>query len=87
MVALTKKTGLNSNQGCQMVYFQTKNPNMGKFLRASDWKMFINFTSICNILRTFWVFYDHLVHIVFLWHISTGFGIMHQEKSGNPALE
>jgi hypothetical protein len=30
-------------QGCQMVYFQTKNPNLGKFLRALDWKMFIYF--------------------------------------------
>jgi hypothetical protein len=23
-------------QGCQMVYFQTKNPNLGKFLMALD---------------------------------------------------
>jgi hypothetical protein len=23
-----------SNQGCQMVYFQTKNPTLGKFLRV-----------------------------------------------------
>jgi hypothetical protein len=26
-------------QGCQMVSFQTKNPNLGKFWRAWDWKM------------------------------------------------
>jgi hypothetical protein len=25
-----------SQQGCQMVYFQTKNPNVGKFLMALD---------------------------------------------------
>jgi hypothetical protein len=25
---------LKSNQGCQMVYFQSKNPNLGKFWRA-----------------------------------------------------
>jgi hypothetical protein len=31
-----KKSG--SEQGCQMVYFQTKNPNLGKFWRASDLK-------------------------------------------------
>jgi hypothetical protein len=30
-------------QGCQMVCFQTKNPNLGKFGRALDWKMFIYF--------------------------------------------
>jgi hypothetical protein len=27
-----------SEQGCQMVYFQIKNPNWGKFWRALDWK-------------------------------------------------
>jgi hypothetical protein len=27
-----------SGQGCQMVYFQTKNPNLGRFWRALDWK-------------------------------------------------
>jgi hypothetical protein len=24
-------------QGCQMVYFQTKNPNLGKFCRGKSW--------------------------------------------------
>jgi hypothetical protein len=28
-----------SIQGCQMVYFQTKNPNLGTFWRALKWKM------------------------------------------------
>jgi hypothetical protein len=37
--------------------------------------------AIWNILRTLGIFYDHFVHFV---HFS-GFGIMHQEKSGNPA--
>jgi hypothetical protein len=69
-----------------MVYFQTKNPNLGKFLTALDWKMLINFMAIWNILWTFWVFYDHLVNFVFLRYISSGFGIMHQEKSGNPVV-
>jgi hypothetical protein len=27
---------------------------------------------------------DHLVHFVFIWYIFSGFGIMYQEKSGNP---
>jgi hypothetical protein len=26
-------------QGCQMVYFQTKNPNLGIFWRVLQWKM------------------------------------------------
>jgi hypothetical protein len=28
-------------QGCQMVYFQTKNPNLGKFCIALEWKMMV----------------------------------------------
>jgi hypothetical protein len=27
-----------------------------------------------------------LVHFVFIWYIFSGFGIMYQEKSGNPGL-
>jgi hypothetical protein len=27
---------MRSHKGCQMVYFQTKNPNLGKFWRALD---------------------------------------------------
>jgi hypothetical protein len=75
-------------QGCQMVYFQTKNPNLGKFLRALDWKMLIYFMAIWNIFRTFgifYVFYDHLVHFTFIWYIFSGYGFTHHEKSGNPA--
>jgi hypothetical protein len=40
-------------QGCQMVCFQTKNPNLGNFWRALEWKMLIYFLVICNILRSF----------------------------------
>jgi hypothetical protein len=56
-------------QGCQMVSFQTKNPNLGKFRRALDWKMLIHFTAVFNILQTFGIFYDNLVHLVFVWYI------------------
>jgi hypothetical protein len=65
-----------------MVYFQTKNPNLGKFWRALDWKMLICIMPIWNILWTFGIFYDHLVQFVLFWYIISGFGIMHQEKSG-----
>jgi hypothetical protein len=54
------------DQGCQMVYFQTKNPNLSPFWRALDWKIWIYFMAIWNILRTSWIFYDHLVHFVFV---------------------
>jgi hypothetical protein len=67
-----------------MVSFQTKNPNLGKFWRALDWKIFIYFKAIWNILQTFGLFYDHLVHFAFTWYIFPRFGIFYQEKSGNP---
>jgi hypothetical protein len=34
------------NQGCQMVYFQTKKSQLGKFCRALQWKMFVYFVGI-----------------------------------------
>jgi hypothetical protein len=74
-------------QGCQMVCFQTKNPNLGKFFRVSDWKMLIYFMAIWNILLIFGIFYDHLVHCVFIWYSFSGFGIMHQEILATLYLE
>jgi hypothetical protein len=73
-------------QGCQMVCFRTKNPNLGRIFRASDWKMLIYFMALWNILRIFGIFYDHSVHFVFIWYIFSSFGIRHQEKSGNPGM-
>jgi hypothetical protein len=29
------------NQGCQMVYFKTKNPHLGTIWRALEWKMLV----------------------------------------------
>jgi hypothetical protein len=57
-----------------MVYFQTKNPNLGKFLRALDRTMMIYFMYIGNILRTFGVFYVNLVHTVLICYILCSFG-------------
>jgi hypothetical protein len=73
-------------QGCQMVSFQTKNPNLGKYWRALDGKMMVYLMAIWNILRTFEVCYDHLVHIVFSWYIFSGFGIMYQRKIWQPCF-
>jgi hypothetical protein len=41
---LTKKTIVA--QGCQTAYFETKNPNLSKFWRVSDWKVLVNYISI-----------------------------------------
>jgi hypothetical protein len=62
-----------------MVYFQTKNSNLGKFWSAFDRKMLIYFMAISNILRTFWIIYAHLVYFVFIWYIFPGL-----VPSGNP---
>jgi hypothetical protein len=43
-------------QGCQMVCFRTKNPNLGKFWRALEWKMLVYFMAI-------WQCCGNLVHI------------------------
>jgi hypothetical protein len=65
-----------------MVYFQTKNPNMGKFWSVLQWKMCVYFMDILSILRQymllpFGVFCGNLV-------CFPRFGPLYQEKSGNP---
>jgi hypothetical protein len=52
-----------------MVCFQTKNPNLGKFLRTLDGNLLIDFIANWNILRTFGKFNDHLVHFLLIWYI------------------
>jgi hypothetical protein len=44
-------------QGCQMVYFQTKNPKLGNFLRVLKWKMWY-------ILCPLGLFYGHLPYFM-----------------------
>jgi hypothetical protein len=70
-----------------MVYFQTKNPNLGKLWSALDWKMLIHFMAFWNILVRFGKCLENAIYIVnfgFIWHIFPVFGIMYKEKSGNP---
>jgi hypothetical protein len=70
---------LGTYQGCQMVYLQTnKIPIWVNFgVCTLGWKMLIYFMVIWNILRTFGLFYDHLVHFVFIWYILC---FMYQEN-------
>jgi hypothetical protein len=60
---------MDLQRGCQMVYFQAKNPTLGKFLRALDFKLLMYFIAVWNICQTFGIFFDHLVHFVFIWYI------------------
>jgi hypothetical protein len=50
------EASLPPKQGCQMVYFQTENPNLGKFWRDLGWKMLMYFMVIWNILLPFGIF-------------------------------
>jgi hypothetical protein len=68
-----------------MVCFQTKNPNLDKFLRVLLWKILLYFMTIWPILRPLEIVYGHLIYFVALWYIFPRFGILAQEKSGNPA--
>jgi hypothetical protein len=54
-------------QGCQMVYFQTKNPNLGKFWSVLQWKMSAHFMAIRSILPRFGIFYGHFIYFVVIW--------------------
>jgi hypothetical protein len=72
-------------QGCQVVYFQTKNPNLGKFWRVLQWRR------CWLILWPFGLFYCHFVgiyngHVVYfvnIWVYFSHCAILYQEKSGN----
>jgi hypothetical protein len=56
-------------QGRQMVCFQTKNPNLGKFCAVFQWKMLVYFTATWPILRPFGIF------LWAIWCILWSFGI------------
>jgi hypothetical protein len=68
-----------------MAYFQTKNPNLGKFCRVLQWNMMVSVMAIWSILLPFGIFCGHFVGVIYgyLVHFSR-FGMLHQEESGNP---
>jgi hypothetical protein len=72
-------------EGCQMVCFQTKNPNLGKFWQVLHWKMLVYFMDTWSILRSLVIFYGHLVWFAVIWYIFSRFGILYKEKYGNHA--
>jgi hypothetical protein len=62
-------------QGCQMVYFQTKNPNLGKF-----YVYLVYFIAAQYIL---WSFGIHTYFVV-KWVYFSSHVLLYQEISGNP---
>jgi hypothetical protein len=67
-----------------MVCFQTKNANLGKFWRVLQWMLLVCFMAIWSILQPFGIFCGNLEHFMIIWYIFPRFGMLHQEKSGNP---
>jgi hypothetical protein len=70
-------------QGCRTVFFKTKNPTLGEYILEG------------LAMEDVGIFYGHLENFVAIWYIlnisSFGmffprFGILHQEKSGIPAM-
>jgi hypothetical protein len=78
-------SGCSQNQGCQMAYFQTKCTNLGTFWKDLQWMMVVYFMAILSILWPFGIFCGHLVYFMVIWNIFSQFGMLYQEKSGNPA--
>jgi hypothetical protein len=62
-------------QGCQMVYFHTQNPNLGKFWRALKWKRLAYSTAIWNTFRPFGVHFGLLEYISAIRNMFRPFGI------------
>jgi hypothetical protein len=60
---------LPREQDCQMVYLHTKNPNLGIFWRALDWKMLLSFIQIWDNLWQFGRFIVQLVHFFPFWFL------------------
>jgi hypothetical protein len=72
-----------------MVYFPTKNPNLGKFWKVLQWTMMV-------FLGPFCLFYGQMVYLLsgqlvctFYAHLIyfSRFGMLYREKSGNPAWD
>jgi hypothetical protein len=55
------------DQCCQIL--QTKNQNLGKFVKVLQWKMSVFFSTSLSILRPNAVFCGHSVHFEVIWYI------------------
>jgi hypothetical protein len=61
-------------QGCQMVNFRTKNPNLGRFWRVLEWKMLVYFMPIWN--KSITAFFICYAHLVILWSFGLFFPVL-----------
>jgi hypothetical protein len=75
-----------ADQVCQMAYFQTKNPDLGKFWRVLQWKMLVFYMAIWVYFIAIWYFCGHYVYL-WLFGVFFRYGMVYQAKSGNPAAD
>jgi hypothetical protein len=75
------EVGRVTSRVARTVCFQTKNPNLGKFWRALDWKIFgISYgdlgylMKIWDILWRFGISYGDLGYLIEIWYILWPFG-------------
>jgi hypothetical protein len=66
-----------------MVYFETKNPTLGKLWKVLQWEMLVYLMAIWSILQSFGMFCGHLVFFIVDLVYFSRFGMLCQEKSGN----
>jgi hypothetical protein len=66
-----------------MVNFQTKNPNLGKFLKVLQRKMLGFFMAFSLFTAKWYILWPFGT----IWYIFPHFGTLHSEKSGNPDSE
>jgi hypothetical protein len=55
-----------------MAFYQTKNPNLGKFSRVLQWKMLVYFMAIwCTYFKAIWDIFTAIWYIVgmVIWYI------------------
>jgi hypothetical protein len=74
-------------QGCQMVCFQTKNPNFGKKFWGPGIKNVVIFYDNLEYFTDFGKTYGLVVYFVVIWYIFYALVCLDQEKSGNPVWE
>jgi hypothetical protein len=60
-----------------MVYFQTKNPNLGKFFQVLEME---NVDIVYGHLDNITVI---LVYFMVIWYVFSRFGILHRENLGS----
>jgi hypothetical protein len=79
-------------QGCQMAYFENKNPTLGTLWRDLQLKMLVSFSNlvyfsaIWSVFQPFGIFCEHFGILYSYLVCFSRFGMLYIEKSGNPVV-